>query len=300
MHKRIVSYVLLSLLVFSLSGCGSISSGEEEETGTRQETEQVTEKNTNEEETEKPTTENTASEAVAQTPEEFISELNRYCEQMDAEQLPAEKRWITAYAQKVLDVVETIREDCEAYDSDFQSQLDSYEFQLIYLDEDDIPELVFGPTGYFVSLYAYAAGAEGTAESGTLHPVMDQWGYGAGGNHGYVYIPGENVIYNDDTDFAGAVHYISYMNMNAEYELDSYTIESACLDEAGNVFMGSEDSEQEPQIHYYYLLDGQEQEISEEEFHSYQIQGDYKSIIGTKSSLEIMEELYQSYLTYCK
>lgn len=50
------------------------------------------------------------------------------------------------------------------------------EYDLIYLDEDHIPELVAGQTGYYVNVYTY--------DAGMLCTVMEEWGYGAGGNHG--------------------------------------------------------------------------------------------------------------------
>lgn len=54
-----------------------------------------------------------------------------------------------------------------------------------YLNENDIPELVAGPHG-LVSIYSFEAGGEEHSMSGTLHTVMDQWGYGGGGNYGSV------------------------------------------------------------------------------------------------------------------
>lgn len=293
MHKRICSCILLAVLVFSLSGCGpTILQGEDEGTlGTRQETE--------ENKAENQTTEDITTETNGLSAEDLLAELNHYCEQMDAEQLPEENRWISAYAELVLYLTETYMEECEAADIDFLSNYGSYTFNLIYLNEDDTPELVAGPHG-LVSLYAYEAGEEEKSISGTLHTIMDRWGYGAGGNYGYDYLPKENVIYNVNSDYAGAVQYLYYLSMNEQYELKGFTLSRAYLDEDGNVFMGSVDKDYEPQTHYYYYCDDLEQEISEVEFLSDQVEGDYESVVGRKSSLEIMEELYQYYLTCCK
>lgn len=299
MHKRIYSCILLAVLVFSLSGCGpTILQGEDEGTS---ETEQPSEEDTEEDKTENQTTEDSTTETSEISSEELLEQLNSYFEQIDAEQLPEENRWISAYAGQVQVFVEMCKEVCEEDNLDFADYFSGFGFNLIYVDEDAIPEFAAGPRGFYVSLYTYEPGEEGTSGSGTLHTLMDQWGYGAFGNHGYYYLPEENVLYNYDADYAGSVGYTTYMNLNAKYELvDSYTIKHAYLDEDGNVYMGSGDEDYEPEAHYYYYEDDLEQEISEEEFHSYQIQGDYEPVNGTKNGLEIMEELYQDYLTYRK
>ncbi|MCM1124759.1 MAG: hypothetical protein NC416_19465, partial [Eubacterium sp.] len=74
---------------------------------------------------------------------------------------------------------------------------DSFLYDLIYVDEDEIPELVSGLNGYYVNLYTY--------EDGTLYKLMDDWAYGAMGNAGYEYAPGDNSIRNYNADYAGAI-----------------------------------------------------------------------------------------------
>lgn len=290
MRKRIVSVILLSVLVFSLSGCGpTILQGEEEGTS---ETGQETEENTEED-----IEENTTTEAARESADELLVKLEHYCEEMDAEQLPEENRWVSAYAEQVLYLLEAYKEHCEEIDVAFKYE--SYYFNLICLNEDDIPELVAGPLGE-VSIYTYEAGKAETSISGTLHTIMDRHGYGASGNYGYNYLPKENVIYNLASGSAGAIQYLSYLSMNEEYELDGFVLRRDYVDEDGNIFWSQDDEESEPITKYYYICDDTEQELSEEEFCSYQIQGDYESVVETKSSLEIMEELYQYYLTYCE
>lgn len=79
-------------------------------------------------------------------------------------------------------------------------------YDLIYVDNDDIPELVAGVRGYYASLYTF--------HDGTVYSLMDDWGYGAMGNAGYEYAPKENNIRNYNTDHAGAILYTSYMAIN--------------------------------------------------------------------------------------
>ena len=290
MRKRIFSCILLAVLVFSLSGCGpTILQGEDEGTSeSGQETEENTEENVEE---------NTTTEATGESADELLAKLEHYCEEMDAEQLPEENQWVSAYAEQVLYLMEAYKERCEEIDIAFKYK--QYYFNLIYLNEDDIPELVAGPLGQ-VSIYTYEAGEAGTSNSGTLHTVMDQWGYGGSGNYGYDYLPGKNVIYNLNVDHAGAIRYLSYLSMNEEYELDGFVLRYDYVDEDGNAFWGQNDEESEPLINYYYICDDTERELSKKEFDSYQIQGDYASVVDTKNCLEIMEKLYQYYLTFGK
>lgn len=84
-------------------------------------------------------------------------------------------------------------------------------YDLIYFDGDDVPELVAGVNGYYVSMYTYA--------DGRLYRVMDEWGYGAGGNHGYEYIPKGNKLYNLDVDGAGTDLYESIDMLDQNHKL---------------------------------------------------------------------------------
>ncbi|WP_026489148.1 hypothetical protein [Butyrivibrio sp. XBB1001] len=88
---------------------------------------------------------------------------------------------------------------------------EGYKYDLIYADDDDIPELVIDVPGYGASLYAY--------ENGKAHCLMNDWAYGAMGNAGYSYIPGTGVYYNGNADHAGAIYYESYMSKREEGEL---------------------------------------------------------------------------------
>ena len=84
-------------------------------------------------------------------------------------------------------------------------EMDSNVFSLVYIDEDDVPELVVDNTGYMVSIYKY--------KDGISYPVAEGWGYGAMGNHGYEYAEKKNCLRNYNTDYAGAILYTSYMSI---------------------------------------------------------------------------------------
>lgn len=86
------------------------------------------------------------------------------------------------------------------------------EYNLIYFDGDEIPELVSGVDGYYNSLYTY--------HDGTVYTLMDEWPYGAMGNAGYEYVQGKNSLRNYNTDYAGAILYTTYMAMNEQYDME--------------------------------------------------------------------------------
>lgn len=86
------------------------------------------------------------------------------------------------------------------------------EYDLIDFDGDDIPELVAGVEGYYVSLYTY--------HDGKIYTLMDSWAYGAMGNAGYEYCPAKNSLRNYNSDYAGAVLYTTYMTIGDKYSLD--------------------------------------------------------------------------------
>lgn len=140
-------------------------------------------------------------------------------------------------------------------------------FDLIYFDEDDIPELTVGVNGYYISMYTY--------DDGTLYRVMDQWGYGAMGNPGYDYSPGKNSLRNYDADMAGAIMNTTYMMMNAQHEMEEVV---------WIVTYNSDDVNQDGSY-----IDGRE--VSQEECESYDI-GGYQSMRTDKDIEEIKGLLY--------
>lgn len=159
-------------------------------------------------------------------------------------------------------------------------------YDLIYIDEDDTPELVAGVDGYYIRLYTYA--------NGQIYALTDIWPYGAGGNAGYQYIPYKNVVENEDADLAGSIRYYTYWKINDNHELVSYYDADLSVwlfdDKNGNGMMDEGEYTEGDNTAYYHYGD---QIISEEEFQSYQITGDYQYITGSKSADEMIAQLQQ-------
>ena len=87
-----------------------------------------------------------------------------------------------------------------------------FKYDLIYVDEDEIPELVVANNGYWVSLYTY--------KNGRIYTLMDREAYGTHGNDGYQYSPKKNNIKFCQTAYAGAIFCDTYMAISKQYSLD--------------------------------------------------------------------------------
>lgn len=151
------------------------------------------------------------------------------------------------------------------------------DYQLIYVNEDDIPELVCGYNGYYMSMYTY--------HDGTISMLMDQWGYGAMGNPGYEYVPQKNSLRNYNNDFAGLILYTTYMTIDSQYLLEVVTqIKTYSFDDANE--NGMPDDSEEDSFGNYSVSYINGIEVSAEECDSYNA-GEYEYIEMTMSLAEL-------------
>lgn len=176
------------------------------------------------------------------------------------------------YAQAYIDAIRT-------YESTYSDKECTY--ALIYVDDNEIPELVAGVAGQWVSLYTYG--------DGKLHTLIDGWGYGVGGNPGYMYLERQNIIYNENADFAGDLNYYYHWEIKKNYKLEDYysgeLVMSAFKDADGNGIPTDDEILATP----IYTYDGEE--ITKEEFQSYMFEGEYELIVGELSASEIISDL---------
>ena len=178
----------------------------------------------------------------------------------------------TGYVQAYIDTIK----ECEQ-----NGTPGTITYDLIYFDNDDIPELVAGVDSYYVSLYTYS--------DGNVNLVMDQWAYGAMGNHGYSYLPRQNVLYNSNADFAGALYYEVYMGMKDHKEMVThYVVETHFfIDKNNNGYPDDNEYIDDP-ICYY-----NGKQITDEERKDIGFAGDYEDIIGRKSADEVINMLQE-------
>lgn len=155
-----------------------------------------------------------------------------------------------------------------------------YTYNLIYFDEDDVPELVAAQP-CFINMYTY--------NSGKIYTIIDDWGFGAMGNPGYEYAPHKNVLRNYDADLAGAIVYETYLKIGNNKELISYyedTLTRWLFDDKDDSGYPSDDELVDEPLYYYG-----DKKITEEEYNSYVIDGEYEYIEGKMSVDEIVAEL---------
>lgn len=184
------------------------------------------------------------------------------------------------WAQAYLSVIAELQED---------QNLDGIDFGLIYVNDDGIPELVFGPKGYWVSVYTW--------QDGQVYTVMDQEAYGTWGRN-YNYIPFQNAIKeysysyfdHDDNGFTRRLYYDFYQMAETTYELE-YVYGLIVED-----FVKDEVDEAEAYALYYVEPDGTEREITEEEYDAYFFarEEEYISLRGDFSADEIINELVKA------
>lgn len=154
-------------------------------------------------------------------------------------------------------------------------------YDLIYIDDNEIPELVAGINGYYVSLYSYS--------DGKVYCLMDDWAYGAFGNMGYEYVPGENSLRNYNTDLAGEILHTTYMTVTQGNVIDVFVQITThnYFDFNGNGAT-NENGETSSGSYSVSYIDGKE--VSEEEMISYD-RGEYEDIEGKMSLDELLAEL---------
>ncbi|MCR5733614.1 MAG: hypothetical protein K6G22_03310 [Lachnospiraceae bacterium] len=186
------------------------------------------------------------------------------------------------------DCLEAYKEKINEYYNEHKTEQNDYStlsFGLIFFDDDDIPELVAGLDGYYVDLYTY--------KDGKITPILDFWPYGAGGNPGYSYCPGEQMIYNMNSDYAGLIVYDYYMRYNpATGNMDDVNDKEMSLwyfeDVNGN---GNPDDAElndpvyldDPTYHY-----GNEQ-VSEEEYKKHIPEREFLDLCGSMKYEEILD-----------
>lgn len=185
------------------------------------------------------------------------------------------------WAQAYLSLIDELQE---------HQNLDRLDFSLLYVDEDDIPELVFGPSGYWVSVYTW--------QDGQVYTVMDQWAYGLWGRF-YSYVPFQNNIKsyvygysNQDDDGVTVSGYDEFYQMaETTYELE-YIYELIVED---IIKFGDEAGGMEPSTMYYVEPHGTKREITEEEYNTYYARAEeYIELRGDSTADEIINELVKA------
>ena len=155
-------------------------------------------------------------------------------------------------------------------------------YNLIDFDGKGSKELVIFMPG-LVSMYTYA--------NGRVYTLIDGFGYGVGGNGGYDYIPGGNVLRGFNNDYAGAVCYENYYHVDEKlrfkpfYEKDLFT---TLFEDKNHNQMPDDDEPIDTNATYYYYG---ENELSKEDYASMQVEGEYRPLVGEMTFDELKAAL---------
>ena len=170
------------------------------------------------------------------------------------------------------------------------SEIENLRFKLIYVDDDDIPELSIDAPGYHQSVYVYKNGEVKEIFCGS---------YGAHGCSGYYYSPKKGVFSTFCTEYAGLMYDDIYYSISetGEVEEDCYR-KGFNYDDLDGDGVPSEEEERLAQegkgggkIEYHSSLDENipESEVKArfEQYESY----DADSVAGDMDYMELLSEL---------
>jgi hypothetical protein len=155
------------------------------------------------------------------------------------------------------------------YDSAYRSS--ERECALVDYDGDDVPELVFDVNSG-VTMYTY--------KDSKVYKLIDDWGYGAGGNHGYDFIPGKKIIRNYNTDYAGLIMYETYIGveLNGEEVVNNQkNLKQTFFNDVNNNGV-PDDGEDVGEDYVRYYLD--DKEITAEKYAEEVVQGAFENLNG--------------------
>ena len=159
-------------------------------------------------------------------------------------------------------------------------------YNLIYVDEDSVPELVADQSGFCLSMYTFRDGF-------ITIPIVD-WGYGAFGNYGYEYSEKNNCIRNINTDYGGNLLKDSFCAIKDGKIESTYYIGEYYFDDLnGNGYPDDDEKSEEGPCKVEYknytdeALSEEELKTKVEELFSL----DYVEMIGDKTAEEIYNEL---------
>ena len=156
-------------------------------------------------------------------------------------------------------------------------------YNLIDFDGKGSKELVIYLQSTGVSMYTYA--------DGKVYTVMDGLGFGVGGITEFEYIPGNNLMRNYDFNFAGAICYENYYQINEKKRLDylyDQVLFTTRFEDKNHNEMPDDDEPVDANTTYYYYG---ENELSKEDYASMQIEGDYQPLVDDMTFDELKAAL---------
>lgn len=186
----------------------------------------------------------------------------------------------------------TVTETDKEYAKEYIKIIDKVEaeypnskYDLIYFNNDDIPDLVVDGPG--LNLYMY--------ENGKVYTLMEYGTVGIGGSKYYDYLENKGALYNYGNGYAGAISQVIIKILNSKREFDEFKIisEGATLEPTNSMYEQVQKELAETAGYYY-----NGKKISEEEFNNKLKESsvssnekDYKALYGSKTVEEVKKLL---------
>jgi len=179
------------------------------------------------------------------------------------------------YEQAYISIIDHFRDNYVENGSSMDPAMITY--NLVWINDDDVPELVVNTR--YLHIYTY--------DKGVVYTLANGWVSGAAGNHGYWYLPRKNLIYNHNSDYAGALAHESYFSIDDNYELKlDDTLRHLQHYPPNEEPTGDNIDFQGPV--YYFIND---EEVSKEEYYSGRDMKNLTSLHSGYTYEEIMEYL---------
>lgn len=195
---------------------------------------------------------------TTEIPSSFIEETTRVIEtsteSQSSDSLPTETAASSATEYIDYSYEEAYKETINNWLASYEYDTSSITYNLIYFDEDNTPELVWGVDGYWVSMFTY--------KNNRVYTLIDNWAYGAMGNIGYYFIPHKNMLYNSNADYAGALYTECILSIDKNTELSIIWVGTHQSFEPGNDPLASDFVYLDEPL---YFID--DEELSEEEYY---------------------------------
>ena len=171
------------------------------------------------------------------------------------------------------------------------TSLTKLKYDLVFFDDNNVPEMVVTEEGYRTALYTYEPGKVIYAMRDEFDASGDElgWPFGAAGNQGYEFIPRANVLRNINSDQGGLIRYYAFYKLDdKEHNLVNHFDNALCeyhfddLNKNGNI----DEEEAELYTDNATAYFAGEKELTEDEAKAYVILGDYEPLEGTKTADE--------------
>lgn len=271
MRKLSLLLAVLTLVLVVLTGCF----GKKEEGSTSGEAKQPSTNNSS-------STTNTASNKKEEV------ELDPYVANIPVEIIDAYKEKVPAINKAYKDYQGKMIE--ENPDTDLSS-LGNLKYDLVFFNDDNIPELVVSYPEGSTALYTYDAGEVIYTLKDDEMGIDDErgLGFGVGGNAGYEFIPRANVMRNFNNEYAGLYRWITYRQIDPKTHMLVNKYESSLGEkhfEGDDPAEAMENYVEEPTAYFMG-----EKEISSGEYASYLVDGDFEELHGTKAYQAMLDKL---------